>query len=108
MGGQPLNFVCPETWIKWILLENLPGLADGFLESNEGDKNHARTAQRPDSDSSSKGGGGVSKSAFSISTNRPASTSLMASLKSSGIHESSSCTTNRATFARSDAGRALI
>lgn len=99
----------PQSCVERIFFENFPCLPRGFfLSRRQTIETHPKAFNRAVAIFHCRRGGGVSCKAVSISTKRPASASFMASLNSSGIHESSFSTMNLATCARWSAGNSLI
>ena len=106
-GGEFVDLVGTQAWMKRVLLENKKRLACvTLLPGRQLSKTAPKRASRSETIFHLSPGYG-SLSAVSRSTNRPASASAMPCLKASGTHESSFSTTNFATCARSLAGRAL-
>src|SRR5687767_7951226 len=105
---EALNLVGSQSRIERVFLKNLPCPAGGFLllgiQSIEA---CPESFNRSIAVFHRRWGGGVSCKAVSISTKWPACASFIASLNSSGIHESSCSTTNLVTCARSAGGKAL-
>jgi hypothetical protein len=111
MRGKTVNLMRAETWIKWVLLENLPRPSRRFLLPwRQVAKTLPKILGRLEAIlhfPRRRDGGGASFRTASMSANRLAAASAMPRLKDSGIQESSDSTTNLATSARSLGGNAL-